>query len=778
MSLRSVLPLAIMLFSTAAVQAAPKVAVIYSAWGSSSFRTEFDASLQALEWPFEALENKDIAQWIGRLDEFDLVVATSVANLENAQDMAPYREAWLRFLERGGGLLVVDASYPSALDQWVNRFGDDYHLTSAGCAPHTKAHGGSAAITCDPDHPLLHVPQELPPLFRESCNVWAHLDSWGDGWTNLVTCADEKSLFLTRDVGQGCLIVTSYFSFKGAGRTVVASGLLENLWTRVLGLRAGVSITAFDLGQPVPGAKDAVLAVRNTTNAPLSLQASLHRAYGEATPAPVANKTATIAPGESFRFALPYQVDRRGKLRLAVKLVSDGKELLALEKTHTVPPMVTLKLRDRHLYPWHRDLHFSAAFVPDAGVDLTDCTAELLIDGKRALRLSPLQASGDYQVNISQLRIGKHQAELRLTKGGKTLGSATATELLIHKRPRVYSRPDGTTIVDGQPFFPFGWYHVSWSFSAEDRLAFLRDIAAGGFNTVHASIKDLEEWGPFLDEAERLGVRVITEFGVDPLKVIERYKEKRAVLAWNPGDEPDGAGISPEEMLRRYDSFKAADPEHPTYMVLCIPSTYARYAGCAEIIAPDPYPLPHSPIGTVYTSLSAAREEAAKYGRPIWAVPQAFGYEQGTWRVPTFAEERNMTYQALLAGAKGIIYYTYADNGFRMPDHPELWKQMQTLPPEIATLRPVLLDGKLQTLDTGQPNVLAGIWSAGKRRVVCVLSTAPDEAQEVAIPLPADVSGTPRPLFEGRPTGLTVKEGKLTGRIEPLDVHVYELRGQ
>jgi hypothetical protein len=81
--------------------AAPKVAVMYSAWSGNAFQQEFDSHLQALGWTYEKFENKDVAQWIGRLDEFDLVISTSVGNYENPQDMAPHKDAWLKFLNRG-----------------------------------------------------------------------------------------------------------------------------------------------------------------------------------------------------------------------------------------------------------------------------------------------------------------------------------------------------------------------------------------------------------------------------------------------------------------------------------------------------------------------------------------------------------------------------------------------------------------------------------------------------------------------------------------------------
>jgi hypothetical protein len=295
---------------------------------------------------------------------------------------------------------------------------------------------------------------------------------------------------------------------------------------------------------------------------------------------------------------------------------------------------------------------------------------------------------------------------------------------------------------------------------------------------VHASLKQMDEWDPFLAEAEHLKMRVVTEFGVDQVQAITRYRDRWPVLAWNPGDEPDGNGVDPAVMLERHNAVKATDPTVPTFMTLCRPDLYARYAATAEVLAPDPYPIRYAPSSTapVYTILSQAQQEAAKVGRPIWAILQCFGYQDpGSWRVPTFAECRNMTYLALLAGAKGVLYYTYADTGFNMREHPDLWRDMCTLPRELRALAPWLLNGKREPLPTGAKDVFAGYWTSRRRQAVCVVNTAAEE-RAVSLALPPGAGGRAVPLFAGRPLGLVVTGGKLTGRLGPLEVHVYELR--
>ena len=305
------------------------------------------------------------------------------------------------------------------------------------------------------------------------------------------------------------------------------------------------------------------------------------------------------------------------------------------------------------------------------------------------------------------------------------------------------------------------------------------EVAAAGYNTVHASLKQLDEWDAFLAEAEKLNVKVITEFGVDMTAAITRYRGRKAVLAWNPGDEPDGGGVPPEVMLERHNRIKDADADVPTYMTLCVPAAYARYAGMAEVIAPDPYPIRYSASSTVpvFTMIRQAVVTATPLGRPIWAIPQAFGYarEKNSWRVPTFAEERNMTYLALLAGAKGLVYYTYRDNGFDMRENSALWEGMKTLPAEIAALHPFLLEGQRVVLETGQKDVFAGHWAAAGRHVLCVVNGAAED-REVSLPLPAGVKGQAVDLFPVYPAGLEVRDAALAGPLKPLAVAVCEIR--
>lgn len=762
--------------------AQPKAAVVYSSWGNYAFRDEFDPHLQALGWPYEKLENTQMADLVQRLGELDVVISAGVGNLENAVDMAPYAADWLRFVQRGGLLWITDASYAPVLDLWVGRMGPDYALTSAACAFHRRDKPDPELMVFDEAAPLLHVPNELPPLLSHKANIWAHLDSWGPAWTSLVTCADDKSLMVYSDVGQGCILVSSYYSFRGAAATPVAAGLLENAWAHVQGLRSGLSLTRFQLGEATPGQHTAEVGWQfaDVGDAPASFDVRLRVTAAGAETATYAAQVSVAGGGAGQPVVnLIYDLKQRGEVAFELSLGRTDQPPLTMTRRQTIPPVVGLELGNRHYYPWQGELPFRVALAPDAATPLADCEAVVLVDGTVTETRGGLQPELTMAADIGALQPGEHELLVRLTHGDAVLGEAQE-RFVTHPMPRVHIRPeDGTTIADGQPFFPFGWYHVSWSEGAEHRLRFLRTVAAGGFSTVHAGIKQIDEWEEFLSEAERLRVRVITEFGVDMFSVIARYRDRWPVLAWNPGDEPDGQGVEPQVMLERHNAMKDADPEVPTFMTLCVPQAYARYVHAAEVIAPDPYPIRHASASTVpvYEMLTQAHTEAWKLGRPIWAILQCFGYEDpNSWRVPTFAEVRNMTYLALLAGAKGVLYYTYFDTGFDMAKHPDLWRNMCTLPAEMKTLEPWMLSGQRENLETGLTDVFAGCWTANAGAVVCVVNTSDKESREVSLALPQGVHGQARSLFPTHPGGLVVADGKLTGALGPLEVHVYQLR--
>ena len=392
---------------------------------------------------------------------------------------------------------------------------------------------------------------------------------------------------------------------------------------------------------------------------------------------------------------------------------------------------------------------------------------------------------GDWTIPVDGLARGAHVFRVKLCYKPGFLESLGAEErnlldwgegeeaqFFTHPEPKYRMRGDHVLVENGQPFFPFGFYNVSWTIPAAERLAMAQDVAKWGYNTVHVGMRGDEYagdgYGAFLDACAKLGIRVITEFDVGRAEsVIRKYRGKSAVMGWNPGDEPAPKGITPQEMFRRYDTFKQIDPDHIAYTVICVPSQYANYAAGTDVLAPDPYPVPRRPVDDVYRRFKEAKAAANKVDTALWAVGQAFGGQKygqkGSWpRWPDAREFRAMSYLSLMAGAKGIIYYTYYDGSFDIRQAPDLLEAVKAFPAEMRGMVPFVLDGKGELLAEDADGVYAMAWTLGtERRLVAV--NARDK--EVAVVLP--FAGTR--VLQGAPKGLKVEDGKVSFTLAPLE---------
>src|SRR5262247_1255668 len=95
--------------------------------------------------------------------------------------------------------------------------------------------------------------------------------------------------------------------------------------------------------------------------------------------------------------------------------------------------------------------------------------------------------------------------------------------------------PDGNLLVDGQPFFPIGVYHVSWIGDREggEAIPDLERAADAGFNLMHPTIDARDSVADFLDAAAARGVYVIAEIPwpmSGPDAFVNKWKAKPAIV--------------------------------------------------------------------------------------------------------------------------------------------------------------------------------------------------------------------------------------------------------
>ncbi|MBM4050450.1 MAG: hypothetical protein FJ279_35595, partial [Planctomycetes bacterium] len=362
---------------------------------------------------------------------------------------------------------------------------------------------------------------------------------------------------------------------------------------------------------------------------------------------------------------------------------------------------IELNLEDHELEP--QDVEVAATLKAATGA--THWTKRLAapVEATRSEDSHRADKSFSLPFSAAETPTGKSTLEIALKskKDGQTLASEshTVAKLDASKLPRAYIDERHTLLVDGQPFFPLGWYTGAGPKSPL-ALKDLEDLSGGPFNCVMnygVNAGSLDDIRAYLDAAQRLGVKVIysikdfyegTQYfqkrvgpfeGEDAMTrgVVEAFKGHPAVLAWYLNDE-----LPPSYLPRlraRYQLVKELDPDHPTWIVhyYSDAKSLAPYADTTDVLGVDPYPIASKPVTYVSTMVKAANQ-AVRGHRGLWVVPQAFAWwqcvpelrqkkrpptaeELEKKRAPTIPEMRCMTYLALIHGAKGIIYYSLYD---------------------------------------------------------------------------------------------------------------------
>jgi hypothetical protein len=278
-------------------------------------------------------------------------------------------------------------------------------------------------------------------------------------------------------------------------------------------------------------------------------------------------------------------------------------------------------------------------------------------------------------------------------------------------------------------------------------------------------------WGQPLSDADAEGVR----------QRVRALKDHPGLFAWYMADEPELVPALPERMRQLYEVVAEEDPYHPCIMLNDTIAGIYKYVDGGDVLMPDPYPcfvkngLAASPIEKVSEFMRAARD-AAQGQRAMWITPQAFNYGdygRENNRAPTFNELRNMTYQAVIEGTKGFLYYIWTDSRSYM----DLRVGMPFLAREIADLKEAVLapdaGDAVQVEAPSVEHIRCSARKVNEQVYVFAVNTAP-EPQQVVLEL-GETLGPVAELHvvsEGR--ALTREEnGRYSDTFGPYATHIY-----
>lgn len=288
-------------------------------------------------------------------------------------------------------------------------------------------------------------------------------------------------------------------------------------------------------------------------------------------------------------------------------------------------------------------------------------------------------------------------------------------------------------------------------------------------------------------------------------RLVDTFKNHPGMGVWKGADEPALGKVPVERTERAYKALKAIDPNHPLALIeapdgiLPDMSNVKAFNSSCDILGFDVYPIGyppgrHSQFKETNSEISMVGDftkmatEISGGQKSIWMTLQivwsGVGKPGKTLRYPTFAEQRFMAYQAIINGARGLMYFGgNLDPGLNDRDKQLGWNWqywdnvLRRVVEEIGTkspLYPALLvaNSKLPVAVKGD-GIEFCVREVGNDIFVLACNRS-HKTEQVTFSGLASVNGTGSVLFE-EPRTIAAKNGAFTDWFGPFEVHVYRL---
>jgi hypothetical protein len=265
----------------------------------------------------------------------------------------------------------------------------------------------------------------------------------------------------------------------------------------------------------------------------------------------------------------------------------------------------------------------------------------------------------------------------------------------------VASTANGAVMMNGEPFFPvMSLGTCDWEAPTVD---------AAGVNLVIANGNRCGGGSSLADQLHWIGRSAFSAGAFDPT-----VEKSNGVVGWYLSDEPDGYGISPDQLFSpTYSTSKLRIlnlTEHVARQAAPLPSVargaYAQYMAKADLIGFDSYPLQahcdRNFLGTVYNYAADVAAQAAP--KPTFEWIEVGGMEfcaNNPQTAITPQTVHNEIWQAIAAGSHGIGI-------FPTDFAPAVGSQLAADTAKIAALSPALLSPAIPVTVT-QPDNVPGI---------------------------------------------------------------------
>jgi len=381
-------------------------------------------------------------------------------------------------------------------------------------------------------------------------------------------------------------------------------------------------------------------------------------------------------------------------------------------------------------------------------------------------------------------------AEIKSSRGRDFRTTARLTILNFKQNEVKTDRLTGALIVNQRIFFPFGFYCYSPVYPSLPE-----EEVINGFNMISPYQKvlpgTLNTRKAYMDRCAQLGMKVHynllsvsggggvssdvdaipDEEKLNILKAeIKSFMDHPALLAWYISDEPNGRKVPPRQLEEIYNTVKAIDPWHPVSVVFMAPFLESKkYADALDIVMADPYPVPNSSILQVGDVTDKLRSEFDGK-KPVWIVPQAFGGGEWWGREPTAREVRNMTYQAIINGSRGIQFFVrHGPNSF--PKSTSTWNECGRMALEIAEMTPWLLSDEERLPVKTYSGKIMVTSAVHDKQLLIIAANVADYPQKFVANISGSTEKKARVLFENR--SVSIYSGSFSDYLPAFGSQAY-----
>lgn len=334
--------------------------------------------------------------------------------------------------------------------------------------------------------------------------------------------------------------------------------------------------------------------------------------------------------------------------------------------------------------------------LANGSVDFQVYDGATLVWEKKGVAISDGVASTNFSLSELMKEEVPYCVKATMKYADGTVASVRTQNIYIYDRPE-YLGADGIFMKNGtEPFVPLWGDHVILTY---DQEAYTK-VKEAGINFIQiGSFVDAETTVKVLDRAHEAGLMCYIsmypnmlpaghENNIDITTAIlsdERVVNHPALFGYLVMDEVHLHLADPTEALENsYRLIRMFDDKHPIMALEAIRSYYGKTEQFCDALMIDPYAAAEKQNATTGTQ---AAVEAVDGEKPVYVLLEAYYTTQG--RYPTGNDLRNNNYQALIAGADCIGYYSITDSWYNQTtgkwdtpvwnagDGGELWNAMK-----------------------------------------------------------------------------------------------------